>query len=331
MIDGDTATADVELIIVTSVAEYRVQRSHDLVRREGTWFLVPDAPTRTPESSGTTTRAEVDVILPAPSTGIDAGASFDRLLDRPTVDLGRSIVYRAGEAWIVVGSLTNRDAVPADVTISATLRDGDDELLARYDAGQSTIKRVLPGESVSFRIDVEGRAGSFDRNDSNAGDFDPLAYSAPVLDDEVAVVEVAARAVASGGRAERSVGVAASSVDAAGVVEATLRNDASTAATIARVTTTYLDSAGGVVWVDHHWTPESVLPRSSTSTSWHLDPVEVEVSDVLVEQIDDVPGDAPAIGDGPGSLVLTADLAIGDRAVEAIRLDVTSFTRSAQP
>ena len=90
----------------------------------------------------------------------------------------------------MVGSESNVDVDPADVTINGVLRDESGGLIAAYDANESTIHQVLPGETVPYRIEFEGRAGAFDRDDPAAGDFDPEAYAAPVIDREVARVDV---------------------------------------------------------------------------------------------------------------------------------------------
>ncbi|MEM9041980.1 MAG: hypothetical protein AAGD33_18995 [Actinomycetota bacterium] len=328
-ISGDTAAADVELVYVTAVTEYAVEVRHELVRRGPDWFLLPDAPP-SPSSTGTiSTRADVEAVLPIAFVGGDS-SSISRLLDRPIVDLGSVRTVRHGERWIVVGSVTNRDADTADLTVSATLRSPEGQVLARYDAGQSTIKRVLPGETVAFRIDVEGRAGSVDRNDPAAGDFDPMAYSAPVIDDEVASVQVAARAVVAGGRVSPTVHVDAATIDPArGTIEATVRNDASTSATVARITATYLDAAGDVVWVDHHWVPAAITPRSTATTEWTLADPEVEFSEHPLRLTDSREGDDSAGLIAVAGLIdiRPAAIEIGGEAIVAVRLDVTSFER----
>jgi hypothetical protein len=336
-ISGDRATADIDLVYVTSVAEYLVERRHDLVRRDGAWFIEPIVePIQRP----------VDQLVVRPETSVSslgrsqvtAGTtSFDDILDRPRLALGPASTYRVGERWIIVGTVTNVDVDPADVTVNGTLRGADDDVLASYDAGQATIHQVLPGETVPYRIDFEGRAGSVDRDDPVAAQFDPLAYAEPVLDGEVASVDVAARAVVTGGQLERVVDVVAATATSAGdaiSLEVRLRNAGTTSATVTRLTVSYLDQSGDVVWVDHHWVPESVRPQRTLDVEWSAAAPDADASDLPLRSFDDAQletGDA--VGTRGGLVVpISGDpVAAGDRLVTAVRLDVSSFQRSVEP
>ena len=337
VISGDRATADVGLVYVTSVAEYVVERRHDLVRRDGTWFIEPMVePIQRP----------VDQLVVRPETSVSslgrvevtAGTtSFDDILDRPRLALGSASTYRVGERWVIVGTVTNVDVDPADVTVNGVLRGADDDVLASYDAGQATIHQVLPGETVPYRIDFEGRAGSVDRDDPVAAQFDPLAYAEPVLDGEVATVDVAARAVVTGGQLERVVDVvgAAATSDGADIgLEVRLRNAGTVSATVTRITVSYLDGSGSVVWVDHHWVPESVRPQRTLDLDWSTAPPDVDVSDLPLRTFDDAQLEtSDAVGTRGGLVVpISGDaVAVGGRLVTAVRLDVSSFQRSVEP
>jgi hypothetical protein len=336
-ISGNRATADVDLVYVTSVAEYVVERRHDLVRRDGTWFI---------EAMVEPIQRPVDQLVVRPETSVSslgraevtAGTtSFDDILDRPRLALGPASTYRVGERWVIVGTVTNVDVDPADVTVNGVLRGADDGVLASYDAGQATIHQVLPGETVPYRIDFEGRAGSVDRDDPVAAQFDPLAYAEPVLDGEVATVEVAARAVVTGGQLERVVDVVDASATSAGDgidLQARLRNAGTTSATVTRITLSYLDPSGDVVWVDHHWVPESVRPQRTLDVEWSAAPPDADASDLPLRIFDDAElGTNEAVGTRGGLVVpVNGDpIAAGGRLVTAVRLDVSSFQRSVEP
>ncbi|MEZ4632673.1 MAG: hypothetical protein R2880_18500 [Deinococcales bacterium] len=53
----------------------------------------------------------------------------------------------------IVGEVQNTDAYPADMTVTALLRDAMGEEISRNNAGLWTVHKVLPGETVPFRID----------------------------------------------------------------------------------------------------------------------------------------------------------------------------------
>ena len=368
VVDGDRAEADVELTFVTSVAEYRIDRRHRLVRLDDEWYLEPDDEVTAIGTDELVVRPEITVSAPT-GTVVDVGAGdFQALLDRPRLSMGPSTTYRAGERWIVVGTLTNGDVDPADVTVNASLVGDDDVLLASYDAGQSTIHQVLPGETVPYRIDVEGRAGSVDRDDPVAGAFDPLAYSAPVIDEEVVRVEVAARAVVTGGQLDRVVDEVSATAtatvtdavpeevpeglepladdaddgadDAVGTTDGVavaveLRNAGAIPATVTRLSLSFLDAEGRVVWVDHQWVPDAVRPRQKVATAWTTALPDIVSADVETATFADDPGDASRDDSAllvpvtPGADGMTP--AVDGRTITHVRIDVSSFQRQVRP
>ncbi|MFT4616835.1 MAG: hypothetical protein ACI89G_000905 [Minisyncoccia bacterium] len=338
---GDVAVAEVELVFVTSVEEYRVRRSHRLVQRLGEWFIEPDPKVVQPPVDQLVVRPEVAVSTLGRSVATTARTSFDDILDRPRLTLGESRTYRQGDRWVVVGTVTNIDVDPADVTVSGVLRDADGFQLASYDANQSSVHQVLPGETVPYRIDFEERAGAFNRDDPAAGDFDPLGYAAPVFEAEVATVEVESRAVITGGQLERVLDIAEAQVvstvgDGANGIDFNilLRNTGTISATVPRVSVTYLDSRGRAVWVDHHWVPDSVRPQRSTEVAWTSQIEALVEVDVPILTFDNVKAGGEE-GAGVGAIV-TLDVAgdplvVAGREVSRVRLDVTSFQRQAAP
>ncbi len=346
-IDADRAVADAELVYVTAVEEYRVERSHRLIRRSGSWFVVPEASSSVTPPDQLVVRPAVVVSTLGRREATTATTSFSDVLDRPRLALGPTTVYRDGAGWTVVGDVTNIDVDPADVTVASTLRSASGAPLAAYDAGPSTIHQVLPGETVAFRIDVEGRAGSVDPDDPVAGDFDPTAYSLPVLDSEVASVDVASRAVVTGGQLQRTIGLYDVSIDpvekasgsgpaliAARVdpatlqFAATLRNDGTEVATVPRVTVTYLDEDGAVVWVDHHWVSAAIRPQRALEVAWTSELPDPVRTDVVIDSFDNNKVDGE---EGVRSGVLDGfpvdGVEISGRAIAGVRLDVTSFHR----
>ncbi len=340
--DGDVV-ASVDLVYVTSVEEYRVTREHRLVEHDGEWYIEPDAVSVEPPVDQLVVRPEVSVSTLGRSVATTSTTSFDDILDRPRLVLGTPTTYRIGDQWVIVGGVTNIDVDPADVTVSATLNGPDGAVVAGYDAGQSTIHQVLPGETVSYRVDVEGRAGSIDRDDPVAGDFDPLAYAEPIVNTDVVGVAVASRAVVTGGQLERVLDVVDASATASGAPSSPegdiafrvrLRNAGTISATVARVTATYLDADGNVVWVDHHWAPDAVRPQRTAELSWSSSVPVVEVVDVPTATFDNGKvGGEEGIGEGAAvTLPLSGDaVTIGNREVTAVRLDVTSFQREVEP
>ena len=338
---GNSAMAEVELVYVTAVEEYVVEREHVLNRRDGDWFIEPTPADIEPPVDQLVSRAEVAVSTLGRSVETTARTSFDDILDRPRLAMGASRTYRIGDRWIVVGSVTNIDVDPADVTVNGILRDADGARLASYDANQSSVHQVLPGETVPFRIEFEERAGAFDRDDPAAGDFDPLAYAVPVIEAEVDLVEVSSRAVITGGQLERVLDLTQARIVSSvgdgrnGVTfDVRLRNTGSSPATVPRVSVSYLDEFGDVVWVDHHWVPDSVRPQRSTRVEWTSQIPELVGVDIDTQTFDNAKtgGEEGEAFGGGTTVELPGDRLVVDGVViTQVRLDVTSFQREVAP
>ena len=141
----------------------------------------------------------------------------------------------------------------------------------------------------------------------------------------------------TGGQLERVVDVVNVSATATedGIdLEARLRNAGTTPATVTRITLSYLDQSGDVVWVDHHWVPESVRPQRTLDVEWSATPPDTNASDLPLRLFDDADlGTDDAVGTRGGLVVpVSGDpLTAGGRLVTAVRLDVSSFQRSVEP
>jgi len=62
----------------------------------------------------------------------------------------------------IVGQIQNIDARPADLTVTAALRDTEGNALSYNNAGSLVLHKLLPGETTSFRIDFDGVSAPHD-------------------------------------------------------------------------------------------------------------------------------------------------------------------------
>ena len=105
-------------------------------------------------------------------------------------------------------------------------------------------------------------------------------------------------------------------------------------ATVARLSVTYLDRAGDVVWVDHHWVPEALRPQRTAEVAWSSTLPTLEVVDVPVATFDNGKvGGEEGVADTAGiAFPLSGDaIVVGGREITSVRLDVTSFQRAVEP
>ena len=175
----------------------------------------------------------------------------------------------------MIGQVTNLDIDPADITVTGRLRGEDGNELAEYQAGIGTVHKVLPGETVPFRVSFEGVIDSSGTVDDYDGVFDPDNVVQLTLDDEVASYEVEAKALVTGRNLERLAieDVQIEAGDGHRTLSATIANGSTDDATLPLVVVSYLDSRGEVLWVEA--TPMSTAVRSQRERQIEIDLVEV--------------------------------------------------------
>ena len=148
-------------------------------------------------------------------------------------------------ALAVVGELQNIDARPADVTLTAILRDRDGWELRRNNAGTAILHKLLPGERTPFRVEFHGA-------------------QAPNRIEDVRSFEVFAKAVVTGRDLERS--LAAWVTPAPKMLKATIANTGTREATVPRALISLYD-ANGLAWVEERAIIDAILPREFLETT----------------------------------------------------------------
>ncbi len=146
--------------------------------------------------------------------------------------------------YSVIGELWNIDARPADVTVTALLRDKSGKELQRNNAGLEMMHKLLPGERSAFRIDFD-------------------ATNAPVDFAQVSDFEVFAKAVVTQRNLDRplAVWVAQRGND----LDLSLMNVGTVESQVPQVLVSYYDAAG-IAWLQTDFALESIPPRQKRSS-----------------------------------------------------------------
>ena len=253
-------------------------------------------------------------------------SDYGDILDRPRIAVLDSELVREGENWFVIGQLTNLDIDPADITVTGRLRGEDGTELAEYQAGIGTVHKVLPGETVPFRVSFEGVVESAEDVDAEWGVFDPDNVVQLVLDDEAASYEVEAKALVTGRNLERLVveDVQISGTGTQRTLSATIANATTDSATLPLIVVSYLDDRGEVLWVDA--TPMSTAVRSQRERR-----VEIELVDLSQLETVDLPFehfDNGLLTGNEAAFSSSATIAMpGDNEVAALRVTAITFER----
>ena len=329
-VDQTLARASVDLGWITSVLEFQTVREHELINRNGTWSIVPAASdvSTTPDQFSRST--SVDYLSQGRRQVTTERSLFGDVLDRPRLQILSARTVVSDGRFTVVGELTNLDVDPADVTISAEFKDENNVTLVAHNAALVTVHKVLPRETVPFRIDLEEIAGLDPDHAEASGDFHPELFAAPqIIATDVARVELASKAVVTGRELDRSITVQHLRVERTGDglrLRGELLNQGTRTATMPHVLVTLLREDGSVGWVDHLWVPTAVRPQRTVEFAVSL------TSPTALEQLAapmQIFGNGLAggeAGDVPFSSGTTIDVPGSEWA--AARVNVASFFRS---
>ncbi len=325
-ISGNVGEIDVHARYITSLTSWTVTESHIVITRDGDWYLRHDGDENAVPVEQFARQTVVDYIDHGRRSVTTETSDYGDILDRPRIVVLDSELVREGERWFIVGQLTNLDIDPADVTVTGRLRAGDGRELAEYQAGTGTVHKVLPGETVPFRVSFEGVAHSADDVDETAGVFDPDAVVQLVLDDDVASYEVEAKALVTGRNLERLVveNLEITSTDGQTRLSASVANTSTDDATIPIVVLSYLDQNGSVMWVEP-------IPMSTAVRSQRARTIEFELADLsdfesVEVQSAHFDNGLASGGDLAFSSTATIDLP-DDSGAAALRLTAVTFER----
>jgi hypothetical protein len=255
--DG-SLTAQVRAEWLTALGTYPVEQTWQVINDAGGWRLVLDVdPPQVPREIFVTT-SDMGFYLDLPLTTLDETALNRGVLDRallsispvrvvysPNIPIGftpesydaKRIVGRFEGLISVVGAVTNHSAAPADVTITAVLRDADGERLAETNVMDVMIHQLWPEETTPFRVDFAG---------SDAVNI--LDISA------VASVELTVQGLPTAHNLDRSLVL---------LEDGLLYNSGLKTVDIPHLITAQLDDAGQVLWVDGVYLKQAVAPAKT--------------------------------------------------------------------
>ena len=258
---GDRALVRTHLVWATSLSRLEEDVTQELEFAAQTWRIVARPLTKVRAKDRFSEEAAVQYYYRPRRLTTETTAAGD-VLDRPQLAvIGSRLVAHTFEregrdpqgrptrtlerALAVVGELQNIDARPADVTLTAILRDRDGWELRRNNAGTAILHKLLPGEHTPFRVEFHGA-------------------EAPNRIADVFSFEVFAKAVVTGRDLERS--LAAWVTPTATMLRATIANTGTREATVPRALISLYD-ANGLAWVEERAIIDAILPRESLETT----------------------------------------------------------------
>lgn len=263
--------------LITSMAYYENEKQHELIKRNGQWYIVPEAPDVRIPPDTFFRKSTVEWHAAGRRRVSENDTSYSDIIDRPELQILSARLVEVDGNYSVVGELINLDADPADVSVAAHMFDEDGELITWYNAHMGMVHKLFPKEVTPFRVDFEGAAGANLENNAPI-EFEPGAFFPFEAGSPADNFEIYAQGVVTTYDLFRDVGIQDVSFyqDESGVFHmiGDLYNSGTLEATVPHVFVTYYDEDDQVVWVDDFFIPDAVRPQRLVSIDVMLTPGE---------------------------------------------------------
>lgn len=268
MSSAGRATIRADIRFLTALDWYDISRDHELIERDGSWFVSADEVDLDIPPDQIARRAGVDYIIQGRRQVSSLTTELSDVLDRPEIAITDARLFEFEGRPVVVGEIANLDVDPADLTITGVLRDEDGEIVAQYNATERLKRTLNPGEHGPFLIEFEEVAAGTDL------DFDPTDFQPIELDGDIVGVELYAKAVVTSSGLFRELQMVdlelQTAADTDGILSGTLRNDGVIEAIVPVVIVTFLDDDDRVMWVDRFIVDQSVRPQRAVDFSFAM-------------------------------------------------------------
>ncbi len=269
------AAVDATATYITALAWYTDTQRLDVTHTPAGWRIEPPPALAVQPSEQFLRQPEIGYLVRSGRQPLSPAAPLLPGTDRPDVEvLSSRMVMGEDGHFSVVGEVRSQDVDPADLTIRATIYDTTGTVLTWYNATDVAVHKLLPYETVPFRVDFEGVAGLALEDAGESLSFTPGAVTEYRLPEgaSIGAYDVFAKAVTTPYDLDRAVGVedlrfvpAAGGAGEGLTLTGRLANSGLDAAVIPHILVTLYDAAGRVLWVDHaylrQWVPaQETLP-----------------------------------------------------------------------
>lgn len=179
------------------------------------------------------------------------------VLKQPVLEVLSSKIVKNNDAYSLIGEIQNIDNVPADVVVSGSLFNANNEELARFNAKHQIKHKLMPKEVTSFRINFEGIAWVHNNKPKT---FDPDEFTAIDLLETPKLFNLQCAANVTTADLYKEVSVATKVINNT-FLEGTLFNSGLENVTIPMLLISYYNKEQELVWVDHQYCIEEVRPQ----------------------------------------------------------------------
>ncbi|MEL7146006.1 MAG: hypothetical protein AAFO69_06535 [Bacteroidota bacterium] len=252
-----TATAKVELEWITAVKRVEKELIHQVKKEEGKWRLVYKPLENDLPTNQFFKQAGVGFYNQGRRTITTEESFHDDVLDRPVVNVLESALVKRNGRYAVVGAIQNVDDYPADLTLKATLFDGDGRYLTSYYDKFYVKHKLLPKETTAFRIDFEA-VGWTSLADSSYT-YNPETFASPNLGKKPVFYQLEVLSTVTTQDVYHNLSINEIHSDGQ-YLKGEILNYGNYTATVTQLLQSYHDEQHQILWVDHYLLPKSIFP-----------------------------------------------------------------------
>ncbi len=279
-----TTTGHVRAHWVTPLKVIDTEDTLELKKIDGKWFIKPKP---------------IDPDVPPEQLVIQSSTQFynhgkrkitseqtyhEDVLKQPVVEVLEARLIKMDDEFAIIGQIQNVDNIPADISVTGTLYDVNNNALAKFNAKDIIKHKLLPKEITPFRVNFEEIAWT--SNESiKPSSYDPKLFNKVILNETP--VEFQIQVVSNAATTDLYQAVAPSQVEQEDkLIQGFLFNPCIEAATIPQLLVSYYNDSQELIWVESVYIDESV--RQQRKRKFQINIAETKKPVILLSSLTNV-------------------------------------------
>ena len=190
------------------------------------------------------------------------------MLQQPVLEVLSAKLVKLNNEYAIIGELQNVDNIPADVVISATLYDKNNDQLAQYSAKYVVKHKLLPKEVTPFKINFEGIAW-LNSAQKSPKSFNPEEFTPVKFEENPTTFNLQCIANITNKDLYKGLAVQEFYIHN-GHLKGELFNSGIQEVTVPQLLVSYYDASGELLWVGQQFLPKGVRVQRKLKFSSQL-------------------------------------------------------------
>jgi hypothetical protein len=262
------ATLQVQTDWITALEKIKRIDQKSLIKLNNKWYIQPD---------------DIDLDLPPDQLYSNNTTNYynqgrrritteqthhEDVLKQPVLEILSAKLVKYNNSYALIGEVQNIDNVPADVILSSTLYNDENQVLASFNAKYHVKHKLMPKEVTSFKINFEGIAWS-QTKDSIPKTFNPDEFTPIEFSQQPTKFNLQVAGNVSGSEFYKDVAIS-KLVISEKQINGKLFNFGIKEVTIPQLLITYYNEYKKLVWVDHHFMVKAIRQQRQQTFNYPI-------------------------------------------------------------